>query len=89
MSLGDLASPRTPPRSQPTGYAGAFLEDAASAADELLVRLDVDGGDDESTQPRGPMPFMPRGAVLPSEGDPCVVGFDEQRQPFVAFWRPA
>ena len=70
----------------PHGWAGKILDNAASATDTVRVTIPAFG---DSRAYFGPMPFMPRGAVLPVEGDPCMVIFDEDRAGRIVFWEPA
>jgi hypothetical protein len=79
VSLPALRDQRQRP---PHGWAGTILDTATSLQDEVRVRLDAFG---DSRRYHGPMPFLP-GAVLPAEGDRCVVLFDESRQPCVVWW---
>jgi hypothetical protein len=37
----------------------------------------------------GPCDWMPRDAILPLRGDPCRIAFDNNRTPFIVWWRPA
>lgn len=77
---------REPRQRAPHGWSGTILDTAADAGDRVRVRLTAFA---ESGSYFGPMPFMPRGDVLPTEGDPCVVLGDEDRAYYVVWWEPA
>lgn len=62
---------------------GVFAADIANAADPAWVVIPA-----FSTEHReGPCPWMPRGAVLPQAGDPCLVAV--MPAPWVVAWHPA
>ena len=62
---------------------GVFAEDVAGASDPAWVVIP-----EFSAELReGPCPWMPRGAVLPQAGDPCLVAL--MPAPWVIAWHPA
>lgn len=72
---------------EPAGlWAGTILDTASVATDEVRVTLP---GADGARHAHGPCPFVPRGAVLPSEGDRCLVAIDDEGDPWIVCWTPA
>jgi hypothetical protein len=62
----------------------------ASGADSVSDQVDVVLDDfDDGRQVFGPCAWMPRGDVMPTRGDPCLVVFSDYGDPWVIAWTPA
>lgn len=72
-----------PRAAQPQGYQGRFVEAPAPGA---LATVSVDALDGLAFQE---VPFVPRGATLPSAGDRCLVALDDQGDAWVTCWWPS
>lgn len=57
---------------------------ASSLTDSVEVK--VEGMGDYTPEVLG---WMPRGAVLPTEGDEGLIGYDQNREPWLLVWFPA
>lgn len=71
---------------EPTGWRGRIIDTAASATAQVRV---VARGLDNAQHEHGPCRFTPRGAVLPAAGDGCILGFDDEGEPYIQLWWPA
>lgn len=73
---------------QPTGFKGRIADDATGPNDEVGVIVPSY----DERRPFGPVRFTPRPSwlggqpLLPSRGDPCTVGFDEDGDIFIIEW---
>lgn len=90
MSIESLL-PGQPGKADPIAKAaplwqGVIAETAALATDELRVLIP---GADNQQHSHGPAPFMPRGELLPTEGDRCLVAFDDDGDLWILAWVPA
>lgn len=63
---------------------GEIRTDAATLADDVEVLIP----EWSTAETRTAAGWMPRGAVLPSYGDPCLVGVDDDGEAWILVWSP-
>lgn len=77
-------SSKTPPESSRI-YSGLILDTAFDLDEEVRVTIqDIDN----RFVTHGPCKWQPRGDLMPTEDDECVVIFDENGEPWIAVWWP-
>lgn len=86
MSLDDLIPEGRDGGSfgQATAYIATFTN-APASVDEL-AEVTVSGLDDQLTYTK--VRWMPREGVLPSVGDPALLLFDDDNDPWIVAWWP-
>lgn len=85
MQLARLLPDDDDPRPPLGAYAGEIAADA-EVDEPVPVTL---GAFDGGLHLFGPCPWMPRGDVLPTRGDRCLVVFDDDGAPWVIAWEPS
>ena len=68
----------------PVAYRGRIAETALNIQQRVSVTIDTLG-----RVTHGPCAWIPRGQLLPAEGDLALIVFDETNEPWIVVWWPS